>query len=197
MSEEFSIPKKFYVAPGLRDKFAAANGTTADQEKTLVDLKQKIIDLKNAYSDESFTMISFSKADRVAIRISLANYFFTRCEQDRIFSDLEVADKLVSVLPDLLTFVFKVEKLHQLISRVEKFIEELSERNKSALGDFVGALKKWISDGVPDKPSANDLVLISILEETRKEVPGEVAEKHKKNFLIDRLERIEKIRLSI
>ena len=192
--EGFQIPKNFYLAPGLRSKFAKASSVTEDEAEKKI--KETIINLKISYSNKDFSMISWTNLERICFRVALANYLFSGDEQDRMMYDIECYDKVVSVLPDLLEFAFSCEKLHKLISRVESFVEKLSESNRAAFGDMISAMKSWAESGKPEKINENDKVLFDILVDAKKKIPEKVNKNHHVAFVVDRLSRLDKIRLN-
>lgn len=192
----FKLPSNLYVAPGLLDKYKKENYFETD-EKALQHLKEHIVLLKNNYQNKNFSLIQWSKSDRICVKVALANYLLTGNEQDQIFNDIEISDNLIASLPALLSFSVTSTKLHNLISRAENFIEKLSERNRATLGDILQAMTKWLQEGLPATMSANDQVLSKILDEVKEKIPKEVNPKFHVAFLCDRFDKLNKIRVKL
>ena len=158
-------------------------------------LSERINTLKKNYENESFSLLSWSKLDRSALHVGVVNQKFSKQFRDRMLSDLEVCDDVILSLTDILGFSFSVQKLHLLIARIEKFVNNLSDNSKAGFSDILGVLAKWAEDGVPESLTENDKVLLSSFEKAKTHIPEEVNVKHHKAFIIDRLKRLEKIRL--
>jgi hypothetical protein len=165
-------------------------------DKHRESMNERVLALRDSYKDEKFSLISWNEVDRAALHVGTVNHSFETASRDRMLSDLEVCDDIISVLEDLLSFTFSCEKLHKLIARIENYTAKLTQNTKAGFGDIIGVLLKWAEQGHPDAPSENDSVLLKIFVESKKQIPGIVPERHHKAFILDRLTRLEKIRVS-
>lgn len=183
------------IPDGIVDEIASFNQVDNIEAKKYI--LNKLKEFKKCYSDPNYSLLCWSKSDRLIFQVAAANYVFSKAMSDRMLLDIQLCDEVILLLEDLLVFTFNCEKLHQLIARVEAFLSKLDENCLSCFTDVISALIHWNQSGFPENANANDQYLKSVFDVAVSKIPTVVKKEHHKRFINDRLERLKKIRASI